>query len=79
MGIKAIPAKLFREFLKSIGCEYKRTKGDHEIWDKKDGSLLRPIVFKTSKKEIPLRHIHTNLITLEMSHQEFEDRIKKMK
>jgi predicted RNA binding protein YcfA (HicA-like mRNA interferase family) len=46
MSRKPVPTKKFIKFLKKMGLEYKRTKGSHEIWDKKDGSLLRPVVFR---------------------------------
>ena len=72
MSRKPIPTKTFIKFLKKMGLEYKRTKGSHEIWDKKDGSLLRPVVFRSQYKEIPPLHIETNLITLGLSYKEFE-------
>lgn len=79
MGIKSVPVKLFREFLKHIGCEHVRTKGGHELWYKKDGSLLRPITIQTHVKDVPVIHIHTNLKTLGMSHNEFEQIINNLK
>lgn len=76
--MKPIPTKTFRKFLKKIGCIYIRTKGSHEIWDKKDKSLNRPVIFRGSKKEIPPTHIRTNLYSLGMSTEEFEEIIKKL-
>ena len=42
---------------------------------RKDDPLLRPIVFRGDKKEVPTLHIKTNLHILDMSRQEFEDMI----
>ena len=80
MGIKAVPTKLFREFLTDLAANINGTKGDHEIWDKKDGSLLRPIVFKTKEKRHSVKtYSLKSHITLEISHQDFEDSIEKLK
>jgi predicted RNA binding protein YcfA (HicA-like mRNA interferase family) len=72
MSHKPVPTKKFIKFLKKMGLEYKRTKGSHDIWDKKDGSLLRPVVFRPQYKDIPPLHIETNLETLGISYKEFE-------
>ncbi len=53
MGIKSIPLKKFRKFLKHIGCIKIRIQSSHEIWDKTDGSLLRPIVVDNNYKDVP--------------------------
>lgn len=77
--MKTIDTKLFKKYLKSIGLEYKRTKASHEIWDRKKPPLLdRPITFRGEEKQVPTLHIHTNLITLNISHKEFEEAIKKL-
>jgi predicted RNA binding protein YcfA (HicA-like mRNA interferase family) len=77
--MKSIETRLFIKFLKSIGLEYKRTKGSHEIWDNINEPLLeRPVIFRGNEKQIPTMHLHTNLLTLGISHKEFEDAIKKL-
>lgn len=76
MSLKPCPRRKWIKFLKSQGLEHKRTTR-HEIWDKPDDSLPRPITFKPTNKEIPPTHIHTNLKTLNMTHKEFEDILKK--
>lgn len=68
--MKPISTSKFRRFLEIIGCKYYRTKGSHEVWGRKD--LLRPVIFRTHKKEIPPTHIRTNLKTLGMTVEEFE-------
>ena len=80
MGIKPIPTKLFKKFLKQVGCMYIRTEGGHEIWeDREDGSLLRPITLQTKNKDVPTLHIHTSLENLGISKKEFEDILLKLK
>ena len=61
-----------------MGLVHKRTKGDHEIWDKPDDSLLRPVVFKAAEKEVPIFHIKTNLRTIGLTNQEFEKKMLKI-
>jgi hypothetical protein len=75
--MKPCPKRKWIAFLKSQGLEYKRTTR-HEIWDTKDNSLPRPVTFRPTDKDIPTLHIHTNLITLGMSHAEFNEIIKKL-
>ena len=83
MGIKQIPTSVFLEFLKSCGLVYKRTKASHFAYDYPDGhykgKLPRPLIVRTNQKEIPLIHIHTNLLTLEISKSEFETWLKNSK
>jgi len=78
MGLKPIPTAKWKKWLKSIGLEYKRTEGSHEVWDYPDDSLLRPVVFRGAKKEIPGIHIHTNLQTLNIDYKTFEKQIQKL-
>jgi hypothetical protein len=79
MGVKPIPTRTFKKFLKYVGCEYIRTEGGHEIWDKKDDSLLRPITLQTKNKDVPILHIHTSLENLGITKKEFGDILKKLK
>jgi hypothetical protein len=72
MGIKSIPLKKFKKFLKHIDCVKVRTQSSHEVWDKFDGSLQRPIVVDNNYKDVPMLHIHTCLRTLGISKEEFE-------
>lgn len=76
--MKPIQTKKFKKFLKSEGLVLKRTKGDHEIWDKENGSLSRPVTFIGCEKEIPMFHIQTNLRTMNISGKDFEDKISKL-
>jgi len=58
----------FEKFLLFIGCKYKRSKGDHFIYDRED--LKRPIVI-TADREVPVFIIRNNLRTLGLSVEEF--------
>jgi predicted RNA binding protein YcfA (HicA-like mRNA interferase family) len=69
--MKPIQTAKFKTFLSHIGLVYKRTKGDHEIWDRPDDSLPRPVTFITNEKDVPPFHIKTNLKTIGMTTQEF--------
>ena len=77
MGFKPIPTAKWKKWLKSLGLEYKRTEGSHEVWGYPDDSLLRPVVFRGAKKEIPGVHIHTNLQTLNIDYKTFQKQIRK--
>lgn len=78
MGIKPIPMSLFLQYLRSIGLEHIRTEASHFIWDYPDGKkkLYRPLVIRKKDKDIPLFHIHTNLLTIGKSKADFELWIK---
>lgn len=78
MGFKPIPTTKWKKWLKSLGLQYKRTEGSHEIWDYPDDSLLRPVIFRGSKKEIPGCHIHTNLQTLGIAYKTFQRQIQRI-
>ncbi|MBU0978818.1 MAG: type II toxin-antitoxin system HicA family toxin [Patescibacteria group bacterium] len=73
--IKPIPRKRFELFLKMIGCKYKRTKGDHIMFNRK--GLLRSVVI-TIDKEVPAFIIRTNLRTLGLSTDEYIELIKQI-
>ncbi len=78
MELKPITTIKWKKWLKSLGLKYKRTEGSHEIWDYPDDSLLRPVVFRGNKKEIPGVHILTNLQTLDIDYKEFQKQIQKV-
>ena len=71
MGIKQIPLKIFKKFLKYQGLEHIRNNHGHEIWDNPKKPLSRPVTLQGRYKNIPPTHIHTNLLTLGISHEEF--------
>jgi predicted RNA binding protein YcfA (HicA-like mRNA interferase family) len=81
MGIKQIPISKFIKYLESLGLVYIRTSASHDYYNypagHPNGSLLRPVTIRTKYKDIPLAHIHTNLITLGISKKQFELDITK--
>lgn len=73
-GIRPISYKKFEKFLLEVGCVYKRTKGDHAIYDRSD--LKRPVVVPLDRQVSPFI-IRNNLRTLGMSSQQYLDILKK--
>lgn len=76
MSPRQISIKEWRGFLRATGLVKIRTKGSHEVWDRPDRSLSRPVIFRNTKKEIPLSHIKTNLDTLKIRLQDFLNGLK---
>ena len=68
-SINNISLKLFRKFLKSIGCNKIRTKGGHEIWSHRDAT--RPITIQSHIDPIPAFIVMNNLKTLKVSKVDF--------
>jgi len=84
MGIKQIPTKTFLKYLKSLGLVFiRKDQWNHDLYDYPDGSpnekLLRPVAVRTNYKEIPMAHIHTNLIAIGKTHKDFEQWLKSPK
>ncbi len=81
MGIRQIPVKVFIQYLRNLGLVFIRTKGDHDIWNYPDGhprgKLMRPVVFRSKEKDVPVDHISTNLKTLGITNTQFEQAIKE--
>ena len=78
MGIKQIPTKKFIKFLKRQGLIYIRSKGDHDLYDRPEKPLPRPITIISSCKDIPSLHIHTSLKNLGISKADYEDIIENI-
>ncbi|MFZ4591039.1 MAG: hypothetical protein ACOYN6_08580 [Ignavibacteria bacterium] len=74
--MKPIPIKKYKAYLKSLGLYHKRTSASHEIWDKTDNSLLRPITVDNNYSEVPILHIKTSLKSLGIKNSDFERDIK---
>ncbi|GHB44368.1 hypothetical protein GCM10008106_26780 [Mongoliitalea lutea] len=69
MGKKQIKTVCWRKFLESKGCLYNRTKSSHEHW--KCPNCFRTITFHGHHKEVPEFHIKTNLMTMDVTFEEF--------
>lgn len=74
-GIVPIDWKNFEKFLKFVGCNLVREKGDHRIWGR--SGLKRPVVIPRSSK-IPVFVIRNNLRVLGISVQEYLDILQKV-
>jgi predicted RNA binding protein YcfA (HicA-like mRNA interferase family) len=70
-----VKIKKYQKFLEYVGCFYKRTKGDHLVYNRK--GLLRPIIFP-KEREIPKFIIRNNLRTLNISLDEYFEILKKL-
>ncbi|MDO8452579.1 MAG: type II toxin-antitoxin system HicA family toxin [bacterium] len=74
-ALTTVKKSKFEKFLRFVGCEYKRTKGDHLIYGRE--GLKRPVVV-TADREVPVFIIRSNLKTLNMSPEEFLEVLKKI-
>lgn len=76
MGLKQIPTSDFLDFLYSLGIVRIRNEASHWVFNYPDehpkGKLKRPLIVRIKNKDIPLLHIHSNLLTLNVSKSEFE-------
>lgn len=78
MGYKPVPLSKWKKWLKYKGLVHIRTEASHEIWDFPDDSLMRPVVFRGTKKEIPSFHIQTNLQTLGVDYKTFQKELQQL-
>ena len=73
--LSPVKRKKFEKFLNFVGCNLKRTKGDHLIYDRP--GLKRPVVI-TADKEVPVFIVRNNLRTLGISVEEYLDILDKI-
>jgi len=73
--ISPIHWKKFEKFLRFVGCTYKRTRGDHLIYER--SGLKRPVVFPKDT-EIPVFVIRNNLRVLGISVEEYAEILKRL-
>lgn len=67
--ITPIPYQKLVKVFELDGFTVKRRKGDHLILTKP--GVKRPVVIKTSPREVPVTHILTNLRTAGMSRERY--------
>lgn len=70
---KSIKKSCWINFLKHKGC-IECDASRHVKW--KCPGCFRSIIFRNAPKEIPFAHIHTNLMTMNISSDEFSAWIK---
>lgn len=73
--IDSVNWRKFEKFLLSIGCSFKRQRGDHRIYWK--SGIKRPIVIPT-ERTLPVFIILNNLRVLGISKEEFLEKISKL-
>jgi predicted RNA binding protein YcfA (HicA-like mRNA interferase family) len=59
------------------GFAIKRRKGDHIIMTKP--GVKRPVVIKTSLREVPVTHIRTNLASAGISRERYFELLNQVK
>ncbi len=74
-SLSNIDVSVFREFLKTQGLSYIKTRGGHEKWSK-DG-LLRPVIFQTHIDPIPVPVLKNNLRTIKCTPKDLLDYLKR--
>ena len=67
----------YRRILAALGLEFVRTKGGHEMWNKK--GLLRNVVFQNHEEHVPEDIILNNLRTIGISKKEFDEVLSNTK
>lgn len=82
MGVKQIPTKVFLKYLKYLGLVFiRKDQWNHNLYDypdgHKNGKLTKHISVRVNYKDIPVLHIHTNLMNLGVSKDDFEVWLKK--
>lgn len=75
--ITPIRTRKYRKFLKALGWEYDRIKGDHEIWVRDDTD--DEIVFIANDKEVTPFIIRENNKTLGITDKNFVEIIQSKK
>jgi len=70
-----IKRKKFEKFPVYVGCEFKRQKSDHLVYDRPG---LRRSVIITTDKSIPVFIIRNNLRTLGIDHDEYLEILKRI-
>jgi predicted RNA binding protein YcfA (HicA-like mRNA interferase family) len=73
--IQSIHWKEFEKFLLSVGCEFKREKGDHRVYWK--NGIKRPLVIPRDTS-LPAFIILNNLKVLGISREEYLKIISKL-
>jgi len=67
--LRNVPLRLYRDFLKSRGCQLTRTSGGHEHWTRAD--LLRPITIQAHVDPVPEFVIKNGIRQLGLTKKDF--------
>ena len=74
--ITPIPYQKLAQVFELDGFVVKRQKGDHLILTKP--GVKRPVVIKTSPREVPVTHILTNLRTAGISRERYFELLRQV-
>ena len=77
LKITPVPYQKLVKVFELGGFTIKRRKGDHLILTKP--GVRRPVVIKTSPREVPVTHILTNLRTAEISRERYFELLDQIK
>lgn len=77
LKLRPIHYKKLVKVFEQGGFRVDRKRGDHIIIIKQ--GIKRPLVIKTSAKEVPVTHIKTNLNTAGMSRECYFELLEKVK
>lgn len=75
--IVPVPSQLLVRVFELEGFGMKRHRGDHVIMTKP--GVKRPVVIKTSPREVPVTHILTNLRTAGISRERYFELLEQVK
>ena len=75
LRIGPVSWKKFEKFLRFVGCEFVREKGDHRIYNRK--GLARPVVIPRDST-LPVFIIRNNLRVLGISPEEYLEILKQI-
>lgn len=72
-----IPYTMLIKIFEHEGFRKLRQKGDHIIMTKQ--GIKRPLVIKTSPRNVPVTHIRTNMTTAGMSRERYFQLLEQVK
>lgn len=75
--IKPLRYDLLIKIFELDGFQIARQRGDHIMMTKE--GIRRPLVIKTSPKEVPVTHIKTNLTTAGLSRERYFELLEIVK
>ena len=75
-NIHNIDLRVYRKFLKHVGCNNTRNKGGHEHWTRSD--LRRPLTVQSHCKTVPMFIVLQHLGHLGIDRKEFIEIIKNL-
>ena len=76
MKINPVPYQTLVKIFELDGFILKRKKGDHIIMTKT--GVKRPVVIKSSPRNVPVTHIRTNMTTAGMTRERFFELLQKV-